>query len=160
MKASCKTRETRYLLTVLMGAIATAVACVGILLWRHNPSGLYFAKAVLMDPVVFPQVQEKVQDPETGRWIYYTFGKLLWEKEGEIRPMSLEEYQQFFTDVAEKKSTQSYPHPMFGKESAKMTLWLQASSKAPDRLLQEVEFSENGDFRVHLPDGTWAYFTR
>lgn len=153
-----KTRETRYLLTVLMGAIATAIACIGILLWRHNPSGLYLAQAVLMDPIVFPKVQEKVRDPETGRWIYYTFGKILWEKGGESRPMSLEKYRQFFADVAEKKSIQSNPHTVFGKEFGKMTLWLQASSQAPDRLLQEVEFSENGNFRVHLPDGTWAYF--
>lgn len=159
MIKACKIRDTRYLLTVLMGATATAVAWVGILLWWHNPSGLYLAKAVLMDPIVFSQIQEKVRDPETGRWLYYTFGKLIWEKEGESHLMSLEEYQQFFADVAEKRSTRSYPHKMFGKESAKMTLWLHASSQAPDRLLQEVEFSENGDFRVHLSDGTWAYFT-
>lgn len=154
-----KIRDIRCLLTVLVGAMAVAVACVGVLLWRYNPSGDYLAKAVLIDPALFPQLQEKVRDPETGRWIYYTFGVVLWEKEGVRRPFSLDEYRQFFTEVAEKKSTTTYPGKGFDPKAGKMTLWLHASSTAPDRLLQEVEFSQNGDFRVRLPDGDWVYFT-
>lgn len=153
-----KIREIRYLLSLLTVAVVSAMAVVSLLLWRYNPSSSYMAKRVLIDPLIFPQIQEKVRDPLTGRWLYYSFGFLEWEQGGVKRRFSQKEYQQFFTRVAEEKSRSLQEDPRFGAEQGRLTLWLTASASGPDRLLQEVEFAQDGGFRVRLADGTWAYF--
>ena len=170
--------EIRNLLAVILSGVLCAFILAGAMLYYYGPTGRYYARNVLLSPLLTTQISFQDANPKTGEITRFVFDGIeisfydKVQKAWKHVAVSPEAYNRFYDavsqDVSLDKVTSDIQDLFLKGNPSKLTLRVRTESRAEShaatKIFQEVLFANEGNYyRVELREqgpgrGEWAYF--
>lgn len=169
-----KKQQIKQVLLLLVAAMTSAVLLAGYMIGYYGPSGRYLAGNTMLAPAVMQRINEQSTHSKKRGEAKLIFDQIefsYFDKGSGQRyqiPLSLEQYEQFYNQVAAEKSiveltpeiSQAFANSLSTNLTVSMHNDLHTTQQAA--IFQMIQFVESDYFRVQLlgekNTEEWAYF--